>query len=126
MVECNLPKVDVRVRSPLLALKMKMLKKRIALTYIINNLYHFLLSLGNFIKGYIYFMKLSDFFEKYVRVFTCNDLIIIGEVIDYYPAIGTESGEDEIDIFPDGINHIIRLKESDIVAIEEIFLDSNS
>ena len=39
-------------------------------------------------------MKLSDFFEKYVRVFTCNDLIIIGEVIDYYPAIGTESGED--------------------------------
>lgn len=71
-------------------------------------------------------MKLSDFFEKHVRVFTCNSLIIIGEVIDYYPAIGTESGEDEIDIFPDGINHIIRLKESDIVAIEEIFLDSNS
>ena len=44
-------------------------------------------------------MKLSDFFEKHVRVFTCNSLIIIGEVIDYYPAIGTESGEDEIDIF---------------------------
>jgi len=71
-------------------------------------------------------MKLSDFFEKYVRVFTCNDLIIIGEVIDYYPIIGTESGEDEIDIFPDGVNHIIMLKESDIVAIEEIFVDSNS
>ena len=52
-------------------------------------------------------MKLSDFFEKYVRVFTCIDLIIIGDVIDYYPAISTESGEDEIDIFPDGINHII-------------------
>ena len=65
-------------------------------------------------------MKLSDFFEKYVRVFTCNDLIIIGEVIDYYPAIGTESGEDEIDIFPDGINHIIRLKESDIEFTEEL------
>ena len=65
-------------------------------------------------------MKLSDFFEKHVRVFTCNDLIIIGEVIDYYPAIGTESGEDEIDIFPDGINHIIRLKESDIEFIEEL------
>ena len=65
-------------------------------------------------------MKLSDFFEKYVRVFTCNDLIIIGKVIDYYPIIGTESGEDEIDIFPDGVNHIIMLKESDIVAIEEI------
>ncbi len=65
-------------------------------------------------------MKLSDFFEKYVRVFTCNDLIIIGEVIDYYPAIGTESDEDEIDIFPDGINHIIRLKESDIEFIEEL------
>ena len=65
-------------------------------------------------------MKLSDFFEKYVRVFTCNDLIIIGEVIDYYPAVGTESGEDEIDIFPDGINHIIRLKESDIEFIEEL------
>ena len=65
-------------------------------------------------------MKLSDFFEKYVRVFTCNDLIIIGEVIDYYPAIGTESGEDEIDIFPDGINHIILLKESDIEFIEEL------
>ena len=65
-------------------------------------------------------MKLSDFFEKHVRVFTCNDLIIIGEVIDYYPAIGTESGEDEIDIFPDGINHIIRLKESDIEFIEKL------
>ena len=71
-------------------------------------------------------MKLSDFFEKHVRVFTCNDLIIIGKVIDYYPAIGTESGEDEIDIFPNGVNHIILLKESDIVAIEEIFVDSNS
>ena len=71
-------------------------------------------------------MKLSDFFEKHVRVFTCNDLIIIGKVIDYYPAIGTESGEDEIDIFPDGVNHIICLKESEIIAIEEILLDSNS
>ena len=71
-------------------------------------------------------MKLSDFFEKYVRVFTCIDLIIIGDVIDYYPATSTESGEDEIDIFPDGINHIIRVKESEIVAIEEIFLDSNA
>ena len=58
-------------------------------------------------------------------MFTCNDLIIIGEVIDHYPAIGTESYEDKIDIFPDGINHIIRLKESDIVAIEEILVDSN-
>lgn len=65
-------------------------------------------------------MKLSDFFEKHVRVFTCNDLIIIGKVIDYYPAIGTESGEDEIDIFPNGVNHIIRLKESDIEFIEEL------
>ena len=68
-------------------------------------------------------MKLSDFFEKHVRVFTCNSLIIIGEVIDYYPAIGTESGEDEIDIFPDGINHIIRLKESDIEFIEELLAE---
>ena len=65
-------------------------------------------------------MKLSDFFEKYVRVFTCNDLVIIGRVIDYYPAIGTESGEDEIDIFSNGVNHIIRLKESDIEFIEEL------
>ena len=65
-------------------------------------------------------MKLSDFFEKHVRVFTCNDLIIIGEVIDYYPAIGNESGEDEIDIFPNGVNHIILLKESDIEFIEEL------
>ena len=65
-------------------------------------------------------MKLSDFFEKYVRVFTCNDLVIIGRVIDYYPAIGTESGEDEIDIFPNGVNHIILLKESDIEFIEEL------
>ena len=71
-------------------------------------------------------MKLRDFYEKYVQVITCNDLIIIGDVIDYYPAIGTDSGEDEIDIFPDGVNHIIRIKESEIVAIEEIFLDSNS
>ena len=55
MVECNLPKVDVRVRFPLLALKMKILKKRIALTYIIDNMYHFLLSLGNFIKGLIFY-----------------------------------------------------------------------
>ena len=65
-------------------------------------------------------MKLSDFFEKHVRVFTCNDLIIIGKVIDYYPAIGTESGEDEIDIFTNGVNHIILLKESDIEFIEEL------
>jgi len=65
-------------------------------------------------------MKLSDFFEKHVRVFTCNDLIIIGKVIDYYPAIGTESGEDEIDIFPNGVSHIILLKESDIEFIEEL------
>ena len=65
-------------------------------------------------------MKLSDFFEKHVRVFTCNDLIIIGKVIDYYPAIGTESGEDEMDIFPNGVNHIILLKESDIEFIEEL------
>ena len=65
-------------------------------------------------------MKLSDFFEKHVRVLTCNDLIIIGKVIDYYPAIGTESGEDEIDIFPNGVNHIILLKESDIEFIEEL------
>ena len=71
-------------------------------------------------------MKLRDFYEKYVKVITCNDLIIIGKVFDYYPAIGTESGEDEIDIFPDGVNHIIMLKESEIVAIKEIFLDSNS
>lgn len=55
MVECNLPKVDVRVRFPLLALKMKMLEKCIALTYIIDNLHHFPLSLGNFIKGYIFY-----------------------------------------------------------------------
>ena len=67
-------------------------------------------------------MKLSDFFEKHVRVFTCSGLIIIGEVFDYYPAVGTESGEDEIDIFPNGTNHIIRVKESEILSIEELFL----
>ena len=67
-------------------------------------------------------MNLRDFYGKYVIVLTCNDLIIIGEVFDYYPAIGTESGEDEIDIFPNGTNHIIMLKESDIDSIEEIFL----
>ncbi len=44
-------------------------------------------------------MKLRELFEKRVRVITCNDLIIIGKVIDYYPAKGTESGEEEIDIF---------------------------
>ena len=65
-------------------------------------------------------MKLRELFEKRVRVITCNDLIIIGKVIDYYPAIGTESGEDEIDIFPNGVNHIILLKESDIEFIEEL------
>lgn len=67
-------------------------------------------------------MKLRDFYEKYVKVITCNDLIIIGDVIDYYPAVGTESGEDEIDIFPNGTNHIIRVKESEILSIEELFL----
>jgi len=39
----------------LLALKMKMLKKRMALTYIKDNLYHFPLSLGNFIKGHLFY-----------------------------------------------------------------------
>ena len=67
-------------------------------------------------------MNLRDFYEKYVIVLTCNDLIIVGEVFDYYPAIGTESGEDEIDIFPNGTNHIIRVKESEILSIEELFL----
>ena len=71
-------------------------------------------------------MNLRDFYGKYVIVLTCKDLIIVGKVMDFYPAISTESGEDEIDIFPDGTNHIIRVKESEIVAIEEIFLDSNS
>ena len=67
-------------------------------------------------------MNLRDFYEKYVIVLTCNDLIIVGEVVDYYPAVGTESGEDEIDIFPNGTNHIIRVKESEILSIEELFL----
>jgi hypothetical protein len=67
-------------------------------------------------------MNLRDFYGKYVIVLTCNDLIIIGEVFDYYPAIGTESGEDEIDIFPNGTNHIILVKESEILSIEELFL----
>ena len=44
-------------------------------------------------------MKLREFLEKHVKVIACNDLIIIGDVIDYYPAMDTESGEDEIDIF---------------------------
>ena len=44
-------------------------------------------------------MKLRELFEKRVRVITCNDLIIIGKVIDYYPAKDTESGEEEMDIF---------------------------
>ncbi|MDI6414129.1 hypothetical protein QLX55_02145 [Solobacterium moorei] len=44
-------------------------------------------------------MKLRELFKKRVEVIACNDLIIIGKVIDYYPAKGTESGEDEIDIF---------------------------
>ena len=67
-------------------------------------------------------INLRDFYEKYVIVLTCNDLIIVGEVFDYYPAVGTESGEDEIDIFPNGTNHIIRVKESEILSIEELFL----
>ena len=67
-------------------------------------------------------MNLRDFYGKYVIVLTCNDLIIVGKVMDFYPAIGTESGEDEIDIFPNGTNHIIRVKESEILSIEELFL----
>lgn len=44
-------------------------------------------------------MKLREFLEKRVKVIACNDLTIFGDVIGYYPAMDTESGEDEIDIF---------------------------
>lgn len=44
-------------------------------------------------------MKLRELFKKRVEVIACNDLTIFSDVIGYYPAIDTESGEDEIDIF---------------------------
>ena len=44
-------------------------------------------------------MKLRELFKERVEVIACNDLTIFGDVIGYYPAIDTESGEDEIDIF---------------------------
>ena len=77
-------------------------------------------------EGRYRIMDLRELYGKVIEVSTCKSIKITGEVIDFYPSIGTSSGEDEIDIFPNNTNHIIRLKESDIVAIEEIFLDSNS
>ena len=45
---------------------------------------------------------------------------LYGKVIDFYPSTGTSSGEDEIDIFPNNTNHIIRLKKSEILQVKII------
>jgi len=65
-------------------------------------------------------MDLRELYGKVIEVSACTGIKIKGEVIDFYPSTGTSSGEDEIDIFPNNTNHIIRLKESDIEFIEEL------
>ena len=63
-------------------------------------------------------MDLRDLYEKVIEVNVCTGAIITGKVIDFYPSVGTDSGEDEIDIFPNGTNHIILLKKSDILSVK--------
>ena len=61
-------------------------------------------------------MELRDLYGKVVEVNVCTGIKITGKVIDFYPSICTDSGEDEIDIFPNETNHIILLKKSEILS----------
>lgn len=62
-------------------------------------------------------MDLRDLYEKVIEVNVCTGIKITGEVIDFYSRFFTDSGEDEIDIFPNETNHIIRIKKSEILSV---------
>lgn len=62
-------------------------------------------------------MDLRDLYEKVIEVNVCTGIKITGEVIDFYSSFFTDSGEDEIDIFPNETNHIIRIKKSEILSV---------
>jgi hypothetical protein len=61
-------------------------------------------------------MELRDLYGKVIEASVCTGIKITGKVIDFYPSIATDSGEDEIDIFPNETNHIILLKKSEILS----------
>lgn len=61
-------------------------------------------------------MELRDLYGKVIEANVCTGIKITGKVIDFYPSICTDSGEDEIDIFPNETNHIILLKKSEILS----------
>nr|DAU98826.1 MAG TPA: hypothetical protein [Caudoviricetes sp.] len=63
-------------------------------------------------------MDLRDLYEKVIEANVCTGIKITGEVIDFYPSFFTDSGEDEIDIFPNETNHIIRVKKSEILSVK--------
>lgn len=63
-------------------------------------------------------MDLRDLYEKIIEANVCTGIKITGEVIDFYPSFFTDSGEDEIDIFPNETNHIIRVKKSEILSVK--------
>ena len=61
-------------------------------------------------------MELRDLYGKVIEANVCTGIKITGEVIDFYPSFFTDSGEDEIDIFPNETNHIILVKKSEILS----------
>jgi len=63
-------------------------------------------------------MDLRDLYEKVIEANVCTGIKITGEVIDFYPSFFSDSGEDEIDIFPNETNHIIRVKKSEILSVK--------
>nr|DAN13094.1 MAG TPA: hypothetical protein [Caudoviricetes sp.]DAX52951.1 MAG TPA: hypothetical protein [Caudoviricetes sp.] len=63
-------------------------------------------------------MDLRDLYEKVIEANVCTGIKITGEVIDFYPSFFTDSGEDEIDIFPNETNHFIRVKKSEILSVK--------
>lgn len=63
-------------------------------------------------------MDLRDLYEKAIEVNVCTGIKITGDVIDFYPSFFTDSGEDEIDIFPNETNHFIRVKKSEILSVK--------
>ena len=73
-------------------------------------------------EGRYRIMDLRELYGKVIEVSACTGIKIKGEVIDFYPSTGTSSGEDEIDIFPNNTNHIIRLKKSEILQVKIIHL----
>ena len=63
-------------------------------------------------------MDLRDLYEKVIEANVCTGIKITGEVIDFYPSFFSDSGEDEIDIFPNETNHFIRVKKSEILSVK--------